>query len=70
MKKALIELELLEKGDLILLPDGEAIVMEDEKINSPDDRFRGEIKIKWIDNCRSYKNNKMEMVLRENCSLK
>ena len=56
MIKKLVELELLEKGDKVLLPSGEAIVMEDEK--SPrkppfnrGDRFYGEVKIKWIDNC-------------------
>ena len=68
MKKQLVELELLEKGDKVLLPDGEAIVVRDEKFNKSD-RFYSLIKVKWIDNCRDEKVGKTESVSRANCIL-
>lgn len=67
MKRRLIELELLEKGDKILLPGGEAIVIEDEIIKDLDDRFYGEIEIKWMVNCTGKKGK--DTVSRKYCSL-
>ena len=53
MIKKLVELELLEKGDRVLLPSGEAIIMEDEVVDTTyrGEQFYREVKIKWIDNC-------------------
>jgi len=67
MKKRLVEVELLEKGDKILLPSGKAIVIEDEKFLDPDDRFYGEVKVRWIDNAKGKKGK--DTIHRVDCSL-
>lgn len=47
MKKKLIEVELYEKGDIVLTPDGKAEVIENEIFNiNPFKRF---VKIKFFE---------------------
>jgi len=65
MRKATIEIELFEKGDRVLLPDGEALVQADEKIDIVGERFKwGELRIKWLNESSKHRAGQVEFVNR------
>ena len=67
MKKSLVEVELYEKDDKVITPDGEGVVLKDEKFNiNPYKRF---VLIKYFESTHQIVKNRPYKVHPQSCTI-
>jgi len=67
MKKTLVEVELYTKGDKVITPEGEGIVIKDEIFNN--DSYKRFVHIKYFESTHNIVKNRPYKVHPQSCTL-
>jgi len=67
MKKVLVEVELFEKDDKVITPDGDGVVTKDEVFNSND--YQRFVIVKYLESSHRIVKNRPYKVHPDSCTL-